>query len=356
MSSALTGGFLTTSTTIPRAHCTGFLSGVSLVQVGNIHRKNYRTSNFRLKNGALSWPRIPGFQNLRDPRLGHPPVWLGPFSSGSTHMDAELPGDSLPAGALGAWVSFTLFSGAQDWEDGATQPFSEAGDGLEMPLVAFRGLEGRAGSCRGRWRSPQWGSSKRTRWNSSSWTLHTVASQCPQPPCKCKSCWRSQPSNLRGIWGRDLCPGETCSDHPPLFCTDCYYPLVSTRVVFLLVILKHQQVSWGHDGDTCPCLPHLPCSHLLFLVFFIITIDIPQESKQRFFWHLEGRDQSGRSKPCQARKATIEGSPGQWRLHRGSSAMWVQTCWLQPQLLLRTFMVTKPGSRVQTCCQELGWS
>ena len=105
----------------------------------------------------------------------------------------------------------------------------------------------------------------------------------PQPPCKCKSCQRSQPSNLGGIWGGDLCPGETCSRHPPLFCTDCYYPLVSTCVVFPMVILKHQQVSWGHDGDTYPCLPHLPCSHLLFLVFFIITIDIPQESEQRFF-------------------------------------------------------------------------
>ena len=25
----------------------------------------------------------------------------------------------------------------------------------------------------------------------------------------------------------------------------------------LLIFLKHQQVSWGHDGDTCPHLPHL---------------------------------------------------------------------------------------------------
>ena len=55
--------------------------------------------------------------------------------------------------------------------------------------------------------------------------LHTVAPQCPQPPCKCKSCRSSQPSNHGGIWGQDLCPGETCSGHPPLICMDCDHPL-----------------------------------------------------------------------------------------------------------------------------------
>ena len=33
----------------------------------------------------------------------------------STHRDTALPGDPLPAQALGSCISFTLFSGAQDW-------------------------------------------------------------------------------------------------------------------------------------------------------------------------------------------------------------------------------------------------
>ena len=74
----------------------------------------------------------------------------------------------------------------------------------------------------------------------------------------------------------------------------------------------------------------------------------------RVFWHLEGRDQSGRSKPFQGRKATICGSPGQCRLYGAHWAVWVQTYWLQPQLLLRPLMVTKPDSSVPTWGQEWG--
>ena len=93
---------------------------------------------------------------------------------------------------------------------GPPEHLSAAGDELGVPLAAFGGLEGRAWSCRGRWGSPQWGSSKGTRWNSSSWTPAHGGPTVPQPPCKCKSCRRSQPSNLGGVCGRDLCPGETC--------------------------------------------------------------------------------------------------------------------------------------------------
>ena len=71
-------------------------------------------------------------------------------------------------------------------------------------------------------------------------------------------------------------------------------------------------------------------SHLLFLIlFFIITIDIlkniPQGHEQRVFSQLEGRDQAGRSKASQGRKASIWHRPGQCKLHGGPSASWVQT-------------------------------
>ena len=74
--------------------------------------------------------------------------------------------------------------------------------------------------------------------------------------------------------------------------------------------------------------PHFPHSLLLFLVFFII-FDISQNilpvNKQRVLRNLEGRDQSGRSKHFQGRKATTWGSPGQCRLHAGTSTVWIQT-------------------------------
>lgn len=110
-------------------------------------------------------------------------------------------------------------------EGGAAPTSLCTGGGLGVPPAAFGGLEGRAGSCRGRRGSPHGGSSKRTRWNSSSWTPAHSGPTVPQPPCKCKSCRRSQPSNLGGVWGRDLCPGETCPGHPPLVCMDCDHPL-----------------------------------------------------------------------------------------------------------------------------------
>ena len=34
--------------------------------------------------------------------------------------------------------------------------------------------------------------------------------------------------------------------------------------VFLLMFLKHQQVSWDHDGDMGPCLPYLFNSGRMF--------------------------------------------------------------------------------------------
>ena len=67
----------------PHAHGCELLSGVSLVEVGHIHRRIYRTSNSWLRNGGLNWPRTPGFQNLSNPKLRHPPVCRDPQDQGA---------------------------------------------------------------------------------------------------------------------------------------------------------------------------------------------------------------------------------------------------------------------------------
>ena len=43
---------------------------------------------------------------------------------------------------------------------------------------------------------------------------------------------------------------------PPSFLRFCGH-IQQLPPVFLPVFLKHQQESWGRDGDTCPHLPHL---------------------------------------------------------------------------------------------------
>ena len=117
---------------------------------------------------------------------------------------------------------------------GPPQPLSAAGDELGVPPSAFGGLEGQSWVLQREMRKPPVGIFKENMLeqqllDSGTWWPHTA----PQSPCKCKSCQKSQPSNLGGIWGQDLCPGETCSRHPPLNCMDCYHPLVSTFVVTL---------------------------------------------------------------------------------------------------------------------------
>nr|CAI9694622.1 unnamed protein product [Rangifer tarandus platyrhynchus]CAI9694656.1 unnamed protein product [Rangifer tarandus platyrhynchus] len=57
-----------------------------------------------------------------------------------------MPGDPLPAQALGACVSFTLFPGAQDWGGRGHPNLSAAGDEPGVPLLPLWGLGGRAAS------------------------------------------------------------------------------------------------------------------------------------------------------------------------------------------------------------------
>ena len=214
--------------------------------IGNTHRKNYRTSNFRLRKGEWGNPGPQGSRSWGTPDSGTPRLagTLRTREHPQGCRAARSPPACRSSGRLCLLHAVPRNPGLG--RAGPPQPLSAAGGGLGVPPAAFGGLEARAGSCRGRWGSPHGGSSKRTCWTpgllhtvapqqlptvAPQWLLaapgllHTVAPQCPQPPCKCKSCRRSQPSNLGGIWGQDLCPGETCSGHPTLVCMDCDHPL-----------------------------------------------------------------------------------------------------------------------------------
>ena len=192
--------------------------------------------------------------------------------------------------------------------------------------------------------------------------LHTVAPQCTQPLEQPAQQHRGRLWTGPVPWGYVLRASSTYLYGllPPLVCT------------ILVTFNRRSQgfcwwfwstSKWVQDMmGTCALFgltfsSHALHSHLLFQVFIItkdIPQSIPQKDEQRVFWYLEGIDQSGSSNPSQGRKATIWGSPGQCRLHGACWDVWVQTYWLQPQLLLRPLMVTKPGSRVQTWGQERG--
>ena len=154
------------------------------------------------------------------PRLGHPPGWLGPSRPGSIHRDVEMPGDPLSAQARGACVSFTLFPGAQDWGGRGQPNLSAAGDELGMPPTALMGFGGQSWHLQREMGKPPVGIFKED-------TLEQqLLDSCTRWPHSAPSLWSSQPSNLGGVCGRDLCPGKTCSGHPPLICMD-YYHLLS---------------------------------------------------------------------------------------------------------------------------------
>ena len=89
------------------------------------------------------------------------------------------------------------------------QPLSEAGDGLGMSPAAFRGFGGQSWVLQREMRKPPVGNLQREHVGTAApGFLHTVAPQCPQPPCTCKSCWRSQLSNLRGSVDRTCVLGR----------------------------------------------------------------------------------------------------------------------------------------------------
>ena len=145
---ALTGGFLTT-TPSSQVHTALSCSLVFIWGIGNTHRKNYRTSNFRLRN-VSEVTQDPRVLEPEGPQTRAPPGWLGPAGPGSTHREAELPGHPLPEGALGTCVSFTVPKSPGLGRAWPPQPLSAAGCGLGVPPAAFGGLEATAGSCRGR--------------------------------------------------------------------------------------------------------------------------------------------------------------------------------------------------------------
>ena len=271
MSPALIGGSLTT-TSIPNG--TVLLSGVS--SVGHIHRRICRTSHFRLRNGAWSDQGLQ-VQEPEGPQTGYlteetPQAGWDPLDQGAPTgiWSCQVTPACMSSGHLCLLHSVPRSPGLGS--AGPPQPLSAAGDELGVPPAALGRLGGQSWVLQREMRKPPVGIFKE---NTLEQRLLDSGTQwphsAPQPPCKCKS-WRSQPSNLGGIWGQDLYPGETCSGHPPLICMhgllppSCLHFCGHTQQqtpVFLLVILK--PTKWVEDMmETCAllCLTFSPRSHI----------------------------------------------------------------------------------------------
>ena len=145
------------------------------------------------------------------------------------------------------------------------QPLSEAGDGLGMSPAAFRGFGGQSWVLQREMRKPPVGNLQREHVGTAApGFLHTVAPQCPQPPCTCKSCWRSQLSNLRGSVDRTCVLGRHAQGilhssaqivmtllSPLLWSHSAGDPRVFAHVS------EAPTSELGHDGDTGACIPYL---------------------------------------------------------------------------------------------------
>ncbi|CAI9149995.1 unnamed protein product [Rangifer tarandus platyrhynchus] len=131
-----------------------------------------------------------------------------------------MPGDPLPAQALGACVSFTLFPGAQDWGGRGHPNLSAAADEPGVPPAALMGSGGQSciSPAEGGEEAPGGDLPGEHAGAAAPGLLRTAALSAP-------SLRSSQPSNLGGACAGDLRPGETCSGHPPLICVDHYHLL-----------------------------------------------------------------------------------------------------------------------------------
>ena len=97
---------------------------------------------------------------------------------------------------------------------------------------------------------------------------------------------------------------------------DCSPPGSSIHGILQARILEWVAISFSRDLLDTGIKPRSPTLQAVSLMSEPpgkpndISKSIPQKDYQRVFWHLDGRDQSGRSKPSQGRKATICGRPG----------------------------------------------
>ena len=85
---------------------------------------------------------------------------------------------------------------------GLPQPLTAAADELGVPSAAFRGVGRQSWALQREMRKPPVVIFKENTLEQQLLDSCTqLAPQYPQPLSKCKSCWRSQPSNLGGVWG-----------------------------------------------------------------------------------------------------------------------------------------------------------
>ena len=188
--------------------------------IGNTHRKNYRTSNFRLRKGDWGNSRPQGSRSWGTPDLGTPRLagTLRTREHPQGCRASRAPPACRSSGRLCLLHSVPRSPGLG--RAGPPQPLSAAGDELGVPPAAFTGFGGQSWHLQRELRKPPVGIFKEN-------TLEQqLLDSCTRWAHSAPSLWSSQPSNLGGVCGWDLWPGKTCLGHPPLICMD-YYHLLS---------------------------------------------------------------------------------------------------------------------------------
>ncbi|CAM9110508.1 unnamed protein product [Rangifer tarandus platyrhynchus] len=162
-----------------------------------------------------------------------------------------MPGDPLPAQALGACVSFTLFPGAQHWGGRGHPNLSAAGDEPGVPPAALMGSGGQSciSPAEGGEEAPGGDLPGEHAGAAAPGLLRTAALSAP-------GLRSSQPSDLGGACARDLCPGRRAQGILHLsvwiITTSClyYFGHIQQEIPgVLLVILKHQQTLESADVE-----------------------------------------------------------------------------------------------------------
>ena len=145
------------------------------------------------------------------------------------------------------------------------QPLSAAGDGLGVRPAAFRRFGGQSWVLQREMKKTPVGSSKRTRWNSSSWTpAHSWPHSTPSLSANVRAAGGASPATL-GVSGDKTCAlGRRAQGILHLsarIVTTLLSPLLWSHSAAdprdFAHVSEAPTSEWGHNGDTCPHLPHL---------------------------------------------------------------------------------------------------